>query len=1706
MSHIHQGPLATYNSLTDRNLSGYFSNTRMKRHLKRAGLVNKRGEIITETQYRINMARKEHKRHVKDLLAQAIVHKTLDLERYRQVEIRQKLEEIAKIELVRRVRSQQHRRGDEEVLPYLSPRSSRPTSGPDTPRFLQHRPLSAPSERRPKTKYEYKESVLVDEDGQPLSPRERKDDDVGNEEYGPFRIKPDDLDTKHLYSLDTHALRKYALAMAKIEQGEGGISPYLVSQVPSPPRTARSKSARAQGRRSYRKDKQGAPGNEKRAPVLGSLMLHRQEPAYMYQGEFQTMCEITMIYHGPNLVLPRDQMDPCQEVHIDQQHCGGNTLPVFQEKLQPGSTFTFVSRRHRGFPFSLTIYVSGRVDCRISTCCEYRHALGVRIGGKMGHFSLQQVEGATPCYKCKLTTQASPRSLRRPPVKKVEPETLTEEVYVERQHTEKQDTQEVEKPEGSEVRGQKVEGDYEDDFEDDEAGDKAENDADDYDFDFESEDEAGVDIDHTVKPKKLPPGHANMFHTTLSPITGSNASMASVEEELSSSESSPDAALIEDNISNQQYSVKTSNQKSLEIKPFQAETKGLDPPQFRNKNQTLTNSVLEPRMKTDVDREFEEIVPEVDWDEDDSDDSFNIKNDKKSMPESNLKKIKTKMNLSDNSESLLAKTEPLKNDMSEILFNFENYVAGEDASNFRMTFIDQNLEFNDSFVELSGSDSHGEESSLASNQVKKKPKQKKDDNKNTREKHHKFNQKNNVDTESQFEPLITLPPKHLKSQHKIPSYEAQHRRMPNEEEFENEKESSLLTHSGQNSSNPVSNDETANKGQNTNLQDGNLLDIDNSNCKSKAEVVKLNRSVISRPEHVSFEFSVTEHDKIVDSHGDDNSKNDLEETRAMGLKNSLKENYDYSFQSLKKQNELRLSHEFNGENRKMGKNSIMNDQKKESEDNLAELGNEISEDKLKQVIETDSIKDHKTQTKMEPELDSTLHKVEGSKDKKITNTNVLNHAGSIGNFSKLIKVDVANDQGNLSVGFHSVPVHRTTASDSNCCTVSNARKEVYCEENKEEAVLEIGSYKDHRSQTEIEPESDSTSQKLQESNDKIFEEGQADNSTMHTDVLNDEENIGMFSKLTNVDIACDHQGNLSVVLDSAPISKTTALNRNHSNDTTSNAGNGVSNKVDEEKAVHSAGENATAVGEIDTADEVSDIESELEISLKGTLSTNIKRNFFPVDRNIEGVEKRLEENNDIIVEDQGPFEDEEQKHICSTETGKKLNELKSEEVSLKKDPDFRGTKDLLESEKNGTRTLEKDINGEILNKSLAREEHGFDAVCDEVKDTIRIQVTPMKGETSEEQVNENKRMKVSFVLKENYFENETLCDGKTKEEGSKEEKNHNGTLKQNATDNKVCCDSEEMAFDEKMFNLYTCDENVQNLKPENRETQRTFNRPVDPQDNISENDSDNLDLFIDALEILQENNDVENKKESQQTDNIEMGSLGIYLDNNSNVHTNENEGIKYSFMLKDDDFENGTLCDGKTKEEGSKENNHNGILKQNATDNNVGSDSEEMAFDEKMFNLYTHDENVQNSKPGSIESHGRPADPKNNTSENDSDILDSYIDALDNVHESVGPDIEHENEIRQTDNIEKVSLELYPENNSNIHIGDSEIRKSDKVQYVTPNIEIYPIDGIDRMVIGYEDAEIGIMQKPNNFARDTSHSLASTTDSLARLGPIDDDT
>ena len=63
------------------------------------------------------------------------------------------------------------------------------------------------------------------------------------------------------------------------------------------------------------------------------------------------------------------------------------------------AVFTFVSRRHRGSPFGLTILIDGIKNIRISSCCEYKHKPGFRIGGKNSQFGLISVQGAAPCYR-----------------------------------------------------------------------------------------------------------------------------------------------------------------------------------------------------------------------------------------------------------------------------------------------------------------------------------------------------------------------------------------------------------------------------------------------------------------------------------------------------------------------------------------------------------------------------------------------------------------------------------------------------------------------------------------------------------------------------------------------------------------------------------------------------------------------------------------------------------------------------------------------------------------------------------------------------------------------------------------------------------------------------------------------------------------------------------------------------------------------------------------------------------------------------------------------------------------------------------------------------------------------------------------------------------------------------------------------------------
>ncbi|VFV40304.1 Hypothetical predicted protein [Lynx pardinus] len=215
--------------------------------------------------------KRDHQKYIRECLAQAIFHKVLDMERYHQLEIKKKLESLAKKEQIQRFKGESTRWFIENNMPILSPH---PPVGPKTNRG---------------------HSVLVD---------------------------------------------------------EGHSSPI----------------------------------------TLDSRKVHRTP--------LHSNAAITMIYLGKNVHLSHDHPDFRDEIKVYQQHCGGENLCVYKGKLLEKETFQFISKRHHGFPFSLTFFLNGMQVNRLSSCCEYKHRKGSRLGGKRGYFGFVCVERSSPCYKC----------------------------------------------------------------------------------------------------------------------------------------------------------------------------------------------------------------------------------------------------------------------------------------------------------------------------------------------------------------------------------------------------------------------------------------------------------------------------------------------------------------------------------------------------------------------------------------------------------------------------------------------------------------------------------------------------------------------------------------------------------------------------------------------------------------------------------------------------------------------------------------------------------------------------------------------------------------------------------------------------------------------------------------------------------------------------------------------------------------------------------------------------------------------------------------------------------------------------------------------------------------------------------------------------------------------------------------------------------
>ncbi|XP_039628951.1 glutamate-rich protein 3-like [Polypterus senegalus] len=316
---MDRGLIPAYNALTDENLVHFFCQEKIRQHLWKSGLVTHDGLIVSEKDYRLNMAKLDHIDHVKRNLSSK---EGYDTSKYCIL---------------------QNKGNMKRIMSSISLGSN--TS-------------------REKSEVNTRRSEKVK---QALCELEKKD----IEQLTGIRLKP-------------------------------GLSSFGLLVMVSPPQSPSS--SRYHASRGQKEWQSKTPVRSLQSPD-GSWIRpahnSKKVPKPLRSSNRQNAV-VTLIYLGKQVSLPCEQRNPRDDVTVYQQHCGGQNLCVYKGQLLKGERFQFVSHRNPGFGFSLNFSLNGVPVERLSTCCEYRHQPGRRLGSKNGYFGFVDVKGSAPCERCQI--------------------------------------------------------------------------------------------------------------------------------------------------------------------------------------------------------------------------------------------------------------------------------------------------------------------------------------------------------------------------------------------------------------------------------------------------------------------------------------------------------------------------------------------------------------------------------------------------------------------------------------------------------------------------------------------------------------------------------------------------------------------------------------------------------------------------------------------------------------------------------------------------------------------------------------------------------------------------------------------------------------------------------------------------------------------------------------------------------------------------------------------------------------------------------------------------------------------------------------------------------------------------------------------------------------------------------------------------------
>ncbi|XP_023195530.1 glutamate-rich protein 3 [Xiphophorus maculatus] len=405
MKQFTPGFLPAYNSLTDKHLADYFSNSRIRKHLLKAGLITRSGRIVPEKDYKHKLIQTANQNNVRECLAQAIFQKVLEREHYYQIEIKRKQADYERKQRVQRFKVERCKKYEEEMIRALTPCPPMTSKSMWTqfsvPLGKHFQSSDFPSLPRPNTAPGKMQRPVR------LKPIQRRSYTALPRHISPYRKSTSFLESQPFNCLRSFKSRRRFTPKDNypgLDRFCLPVTKNFIIPVPpeTPPKVTPSSTIRSRRLR----------------PSTSSSGV--EEPPWLRTSVHQSRVRVTMVYFGKLVHLSDHPSILRDEIKVLQQHCGGENLCVYQGKLCEGDVFQFLSRRHKGFSFSLTFYQNGLLVERLSSCCEYKHSKGSRIGGRHGLFGFCSMEGASPCYKCILAMSMDRQPI--PPPKKVKEE------------------------------------------------------------------------------------------------------------------------------------------------------------------------------------------------------------------------------------------------------------------------------------------------------------------------------------------------------------------------------------------------------------------------------------------------------------------------------------------------------------------------------------------------------------------------------------------------------------------------------------------------------------------------------------------------------------------------------------------------------------------------------------------------------------------------------------------------------------------------------------------------------------------------------------------------------------------------------------------------------------------------------------------------------------------------------------------------------------------------------------------------------------------------------------------------------------------------------------------------------------------------------------------------------------------------------------